>query len=82
LTDSASSLQAIQKWVRCGAKLNLSKTLDADVLTEVVIKLKKNVLTGAVAPLIKVKTHTVRGDSLNDSEEADITAEMGCLKEQ
>jgi hypothetical protein len=42
LTDSEASLQAIiaiHKWVGCGAKLNLSKTPDADVLKEIVINL-------------------------------------------
>jgi hypothetical protein len=31
LTDSETSLQAIHEWVGCGAKLNLSRTPDADV---------------------------------------------------
>lgn len=39
LNDSEASLQVIHKWIRCGAKLNLSKTPDADVLKEIVIKL-------------------------------------------
>ena len=34
LNDSKVSLQVIQKWTRCGANLNLSKTPDADVLKE------------------------------------------------
>ena len=78
LTDSEASLQAIHKWVGCGAKLNLSKYPDADVLKEIVIKLQKRVLVGAATLLIKVKAH--RGDPLN--EEADINAELGRLKEQ
>jgi hypothetical protein len=32
LTDSEVSLQAIHKWIDCGAKLNLSKSPDADIL--------------------------------------------------
>ena len=32
LTDSEASLQAIYKWIGCGAKLNLSKSPDADIL--------------------------------------------------
>jgi hypothetical protein len=30
LTDSEASLQAIHKWIGCGAKLNLSKSPDVD----------------------------------------------------
>jgi len=76
LTDSQASLQVIHKWIGCGTKLNLSKTLDTDVLREIVIKLRKRVLVGAVTLLIKVKAH--RGDPLD--EEADIRAELGRLK--
>jgi hypothetical protein len=62
---------------RCGAKLNLSKSPDADVLKEIIIKLQKRVLAGAATFLVKVKTH--RGDPLN--EETDIRSEMGLHKE-
>jgi hypothetical protein len=31
LTDSGKILQAIHRWIGCGAKLNLSKSPDADV---------------------------------------------------
>jgi hypothetical protein len=33
LTDSEASLQAIHKWIACGAKLNLAKTPDTDAFT-------------------------------------------------
>ena len=76
LTDSEAILQAIHRWIGCGAKLNLSKSPDADVLKRVIIKLQKRVLAGAATLLVKVKAH--RGDPLN--EEADIRAELGRLK--
>ena len=37
LTDSEASLQDIHKWIGCGAKLNLSKSPDADVLKAIVL---------------------------------------------
>jgi ribonuclease HI len=77
LTDSEAILQAIHRWIGCGAKINLSKSPDADVLKRIIIKLQKRVLAGAVTLLVKVKAH--RGDPLN--EEADIRAEMGRRKE-
>ena len=77
LTDIETSLQAIHKWIACGAKLNLSKSPDADILKAIIIKLQKRVEAGAATLLIKVKAH--RGDPLN--EEADIRAELGRRKE-
>ncbi len=77
LTDSEAILQAIHRWIGCGAKLNLSKSPDVDVLKRIIIKLQKRVLVGAVTLLVKVKAH--RGDPLN--EEADIRTEMGRHKE-
>jgi hypothetical protein len=41
LTDSEASLQAIHKWIGCGAKPNLSKSPDADILKVIILKLKK-----------------------------------------
>ncbi len=73
LTDSEASLQAIHKWIGYGAKLNLSKSPDTDILKVISLKLqKKRVEAGAVTLLIKVKVH--RGDPLN--EEADIRPEL------
>ncbi len=60
LTDSEVSLQAIHKWIGCGAKLNLSKSPDADVLKAIILKLRRRVDAGATTLLIKVKAH--RGD--------------------
>ena len=77
LADSVESLQAIRKWIGCGAKLNFSKSLEADVLKAITLKLQKRVEAGTATLLIKVKDH--RGDPLN--EEADIRAELGRLKE-
>ena len=77
LTDSEASLQAIHKWIGGGAKLNLSKSPDADVLKAIVLKLQKRVEAGATTLLITVKAH--RGDPLN--EKADIRAGLGRLKE-
>ena len=37
LTDSEASLQAIHKWIGCGAKLNLSKSPDADILKTIIV---------------------------------------------
>ena len=76
LTDSEASLQAIHKWIGCGAKLNLSNSPDADILKAIILKLQKRVEAGAATLLIKVKAH--RGDPLN--EEADIRAELGRRK--
>jgi hypothetical protein len=78
LTDRESILQDIHRWIGCGAKLNLTKSSDADVLKKIIIKLQKRVLAGAATLLVKVKDH--RGDPLN--EEADIRTEMGRHKEQ
>ncbi len=77
LTDCEEILQAIHRWIGCGAKLNLSKSPDADVLKKIIIKLQKRALAGAATLLVKVKAH--RGDPLN--EEADIRAEMRRRKE-
>ena len=77
LTDSEASLQAIHKWIGCGAKLNLSKSADADVLKVIVLKLQKRVEAGAATLLIKVRSH--RGDPMN--EETDIRTELGRLEE-
>ena len=60
LTDSEASLQAIHKWIGCGARLNLSKSPDADILKTIILKLQKRVETGAATLLIKVKTPTSR----------------------
>ncbi len=70
LTDSEGILQTIHRWIGYGAKLNLSKSPDEDVLKKIIIKLQKRVLVGAVTFLVKAKAH--RGDPLN--EEADIRA--------
>ena len=78
LTDSEATLQAINEWIGGGAKLNLSKTADADVLKVIVIKLQKRVKAGVATLLIKVKAHT--GDPLN--EEADVKPEMGRIKKE
>ena len=77
LTDSEVTLQAIHKWIGGGAKLNLSRSPDTDVLKTIILKLQKRVETGATTLLIKVKDH--RGDPLN--EETDIRADLGRLKE-
>ena len=50
-------LQAIHRWIGCGAKLILSKSPDADVLKKIIIKLQKRVLAGAAILLVKVKAH-------------------------
>ena len=62
LTDSETSLQAIHTWIDGGAKLNLSRSPDADVLKVIVLKLQKRVEAGTTTLLIKVKDH--RGDPL------------------
>ena len=76
-TDSESSLQVIHKWIGCGAKLNLSKSSDQDVLKTIILKLQKRVEVGVMTPLIKVKSH--RMDPLN--EESDVRTELDLLKE-
>jgi ribonuclease HI len=76
LTDSEATLQAINKWIGGGAKLNLAKTADADVLKAIIVKLQQGVKAKAATLLVKVKAH--RGCPLN--EEADIRVEMGRMK--
>ena len=76
-TDREEFLQDIHKRIDGGAKLNLYRSPDADVLKTIVLKLQKRVEAGATTLLIKVKDH--RGDPLN--EEVDIRAELGRLKE-
>jgi ribonuclease HI len=78
LTDSEATLQAINKWIGGGAKLNLAKIADADVLRSIIVKLQQRVKAKAATLLIKVKAH--RGCPLN--EEADIRAEMGRMKQE
>ncbi len=78
LTDSGATLQAINKWIGGGAKLNLVKTVDADVLRVIIVKLQQRVKAKAATLLIKVKAH--RGCPLN--EETDIRAEMGRMKQE
>ena len=78
LTASEASLLAIRQWVGGGAKLNLHKSPDADVLKEIILMLQKSFESGAATLLLKIKAH--RGDPRN--EEADIRVEMGRLKEQ
>ena len=77
LTDSETTLQSIHKWIGGGAKLNLSRSPETDVLKTIILKLEQRVKTGATTLLIKVKAH--RGDPLN--EETDIRSEIGRLKE-
>ena len=59
------------------AKLNPSKSPDANVLKDIILKLQKRVEAGTTTLLIKVKAH--RGDPLN--EEVGIRAELDRLKE-
>jgi hypothetical protein len=40
LTDTEATLLVINKWIGGGAKLNLTKTADADILRAIVIKLQ------------------------------------------
>ncbi len=78
LTDSEATLQVINKWIGGGAKLSLAKTVDADILRVIIVKLQQRVKAKAATLLIKVKSH--RGYPLN--EEADIRAEMGRMKKE
>ncbi len=41
LTDSETTLQAINKWIGEGAKLSLEKTEDADILRTIIVKLQR-----------------------------------------
>ncbi len=78
LTDGETTLQTINKWIGGGAKLNLAKTVDADVLRTIIVKLQQRVKAKSGTLLIKVKAH--RGYPLN--EEVDIRAEMGRMKQE
>ncbi len=57
LTDSETTLQAINKWIGGGTKLSLEKTTDVDILREIVIKLHQRVQANTATLFIKVKTH-------------------------
>ncbi len=57
LTDSVVTLQDINKWIGGGAKLNLAKTADADVLKAIIVKLQQRVKAKEATLLVKVKTH-------------------------
>jgi ribonuclease HI len=78
LTDRESTLQTINKWIGGGSKLSLVKTVDADILRVIIVKLQQRVKAKATTLLIKVKAH--HGCPLN--EEADIRAEMGRMKQE
>ena len=65
LTDSEAILQAIHRWIGCGAKLNLSKSTDADVLKKIIIKLQKRVLAGSATLLVKVKVHRWKQNNIS-----------------
>jgi hypothetical protein len=54
LTDSEAFLQAIHKWIGCGAKLNLRKSPDTDILMDIILKLQKRVEAGAATLLINL----------------------------
>ncbi len=78
LTDSETTLQAINKWIEGGSKLSLAKTSDTDILGVIIVKLQRRVKAKTATLLIKVKAH--HGCPLN--EEADIRAEMGRMKQE
>ncbi len=78
LSDSEATLQAINKWIGEGVKLSLEKTVDADILRAIIVKLQQRVKAKAATLLINVKAHL--GCPLN--EEADIRAEMGRMKQE
>ena len=78
LTDSEATLQAINKWIGGGAKLSLAKTVDADVLRVIIVKLQQRVKAKVATLLIKVKAH--RGFPLN--KESDIRTEIGRMKQE
>jgi hypothetical protein len=55
LTDIEATLQAINKWIGGGAKLSLVKTVDADILRVIIVKLQQRVKVKTATRLIKVK---------------------------
>ncbi len=57
LTDSEATLQVINKWIGGGAKLNLAKTADTDVLKAIIVKLQQRVKAKVATLLVKVKAH-------------------------
>jgi hypothetical protein len=77
LTDNEATLQSINKWIGGEAKLSLTKTVDADVLRVIIVKIQQRVKAKAATLLIKVKAH--RRYPLN--EEEDIRAEMDETRE-
>ncbi len=44
-TDNETTLQTINKWIGGEAKLSLVKTVDTNILRDIVIKLQKRVKT-------------------------------------
>ncbi len=58
LTDSEATLQDINKWIGGGAKLNLAKTADADVLKAIIVKLQQRVKTRSIGDAHSMKRRT------------------------
>jgi len=77
LGDNESVLTDINKWVGEGSKATLANAPNADILSEIIEKLRERIERGSATFLVKVKSH--RGDPLN--ERADTLADEGRLIE-
>ena len=77
LGDNESVLTDVNKWVGEGSKATLANAPNADILAEIIEKLRERIEKGSATFLVKVKSH--RGDPLN--ERADTLADEGRLIE-
>ena len=60
LGDNESVLTDINKWVGEGSKATLANAPNADILSEIIEKLRERIERGSATFLVKVKSH--RGD--------------------
>ena len=76
LCDNESVLKVIKKWIGQGGKATLTKAPDADILREILARLRARIEAGRATFFVKVKSH--RGEAMN--ERADGSAEEGRVR--
>ena len=76
LGDNESVLTDVNKWVGEGSKSTLANAPNADILAEIIERLRERIEKGSATFLVKVKSHS---DPLN--ERADTLADEGRLIE-
>ena len=76
LCDNESVLKVIKKWIGQGGKATLANAPDADILHEILTRLRARIEAGRATFFVKVKSH--RGEAMN--ERADGSAEEGRVR--